>query len=49
MLLPVCHKDKKADGAKIKFVLLNKIGHAFLDSEVMDEEMWQAFQTIVKK
>lgn len=49
VLLPVCHKDKKADGAKIKFVLLNKIGHAFLDSEVTDEEMWQAFQTIVKK
>ena len=48
-LLSVCHKDKKADGTKIKFVLLNKIGRAFLDSEVTDDEMWNAFQTIVKK
>lgn len=45
-LLSVCHRDKKADGTKIKFVLLNKIGQAFLDAEVSDEEMWQAFQVI---
>lgn len=48
VLLAVCHKDKKADGAKIKFVLLNGIGEAFIDSEVSDEEMWKAFQSIVK-
>ncbi len=44
--LAVCHKDKKADGAKIKFVLLDSIGHAYLDSEVTDEELWKAFLTI---
>ncbi len=48
-LLAVCHRDKKADGAKIKFVLLSQIGQAFLDAEVTDEELWTGFQTIVKK
>lgn len=48
-LLAVCHRDKKADGAKIKFVLLSEIGHAFLDPEVTDEELWAGFQVIVKK
>ena len=47
--LAVCHRDKKADGAKIKFVLLSEIGHAFLDPEVTDEELWAGFQAIVKK
>ena len=46
-LVSVCHHDKKADGAKIKFVLLKKIGEAFLDSEVSDEEIWTAFQSII--
>ncbi len=46
-LLSVCHHDKKADGAKIKFVLLKNIGEAFLDSEVSDEEIWTAFQSII--
>lgn len=46
-LLAVCHRDKKADGAKIKFILLNKIGEAFIDSEVSDEEIWKAFQSII--
>ncbi len=48
-LLFVCHRDKKADGKKIKFVLLKEIGHAFLDDEVTDEEMWTAFQSIVEQ
>lgn len=45
--LSVCHRDKKADGSKIKFVLLDAIGNAFLDSEVSDEEIWAAVQTIL--
>ena len=45
-LLSVCHRDKKADGAKIKFVLLKKIGEAFMDDQVSDDEIWAAFQTI---
>ncbi len=48
-LLAVCHRDKKADGAKIKFVLLSEIGQAFLDSEVSDEELWAGFCAIVEK
>ncbi len=48
-LLAVCHRDKKADGAKIKFVLLRAIGEAFLDSEVTDEELWTGFQAILAK
>lgn len=47
--LSVCHRDKKADGAKIKFVLLKGIGEAYIDSEVSDEEIWTAFQTIIGK
>lgn len=48
-LLAVCHKDKKADGAKIKFVLLDSIGNAYIDPEVSDDEIWSAFQTIIQK
>ena len=47
--LAVCHRDKKADGTKIKFILLKDIGQAFIDSEVSDEEIWTAFQLIIKK
>lgn len=47
-LLSVCHRDKKADGARIKFVLLRQIGEAFLDPEVTDDEIWAAFQTILE-
>ena len=43
----VCHRDKKADGTKIKFILLNGIGTAYMNTEVTDEELWTAFQTIV--
>lgn len=48
-LLSVCHRDKKADGTKIKFILLKGIGCAYIDSEVSDEEIWAAFQTIIEK
>ncbi|MGN1084908.1 MAG: 3-dehydroquinate synthase family protein, partial [Lachnospiraceae bacterium] len=48
-LLSVCHHDKKADGSKIQFVLLNTIGDAFIDSDVSDDEIWAAFQTIIRK
>lgn len=46
--LSVCHRDKKADGTKIKFVLLHEIGQAFLDAEVSDDELWTAVQTIME-
>ena len=47
--LAVCHRDKKADGAKIKFILLKGIGQAYIDSEVPDEELWTVFQCITEK
>ena len=47
-LLAVCHKDKKANGTKINFVLLKKVGEAFIDSEVTDDEIWNAFQSIIE-
>ena len=48
-LLAVCHHDKKADGTKIKFILLKEIGQAFIDPDVTDDEIWTAFQVIVEK
>lgn len=47
--LSVCHKDKKADGSKIKVILLKEIGTAYMDTDVTDDELWAALQTIVKK
>ncbi|MBR2408155.1 MAG: 3-dehydroquinate synthase [Lachnospiraceae bacterium] len=47
-LLSVCHRDKKADGAKINFVLLRTIGEAFICSNVSDDEIWNAFKTITE-
>lgn len=46
-LLSICHHDKKADGSKINFVLLRRIGEAYIDPEVTDEEIWTSFQAIV--
>lgn len=48
-LLSVCHHDKKADGSKIKFVLLHRIGEAYLDDSVSDDEIWTAFQRIIEQ
>lgn len=45
--LSVCHRDKKADGSRIKFVLLDAIGNALIDSGVSDEEIWAAVQAIL--
>lgn len=47
--LSVCHRDKKADGSKIKFVLLRKLGEAYMDTEITDEKIWTAFRAIVAK
>lgn len=48
-LLEICHRDKKAVGSKIKYVLLKSIGEAYIDTEVSDDEIWSAFQTIIQK
>lgn len=39
-------KDKKMDAGKIRFVLLKKMGHAFVADDVTDEEMLEAVKTL---
>ncbi len=39
-------KDKKMDAGKIRFVLLDRIGHAILVSDVTDDEMADAINFI---
>lgn len=39
--------DKKMEAGKIKFILLENIGHAYIDSNVTDEEMVAALEYIM--
>ncbi len=39
-------KDKKMDAGKIRFILLKKIGHAFIANDVTDKEMLDAVRTL---
>ncbi|MBO6240000.1 MAG: 3-dehydroquinate synthase [Butyrivibrio sp.] len=39
--------DKKSDGNKIKFILLKKIGKAFIDTSVSEDEMRAALDEII--
>ena len=41
--------DKKMEGGKIKFVLLNSIGEAYIDREVSKADMMEALEYICKK
>ena len=47
-ILDVTAKDKKMDAGKIKFVLLEKIGNAFIDTTVTREEMASAITKIIE-
>ena len=40
--------DKKMDAGKIKFILLDGIGHAVIDSSVTREEMLEGFQYVAE-
>lgn len=44
----VSKNDKKMVSGTIKFVLLDRIGHAYIDTTVTDEEMLAALNEIVK-
>jgi 3-dehydroquinate synthase len=46
-VLELTRSDKKADGDKIKFVLLKKIGKAFIDDTVRRQEMSDALDEII--
>ncbi|MDO4522866.1 MAG: 3-dehydroquinate synthase [Eubacteriales bacterium] len=45
-ILRLTKSDKKMDGGHVKFVLLKKIGKAFIDTTVTDEEMLAAIDFI---
>lgn len=42
----VSKSDKKMDAGKIKFILLNEVGNAYIDTTVTDEEMKEALKDI---
>ncbi len=45
-ILSYTKSDKKMDGGRVKFVLLKKIGKAFIDTNVTDEEILAAIDFI---
>ena len=45
-ILAITKSDKKMENGHVKFVLLKKIGKAFLDTTVTDDEILEAIQFI---
>lgn len=45
-ILEATKSDKKMANGKIRFVLLDEIGHAFVDDTVSDEELLEAINFI---
>lgn len=45
-ILRITKSDKKMDAGKVKFILLEKIGKAFIDHTVTDEEILEAVEFI---
>lgn len=45
-IISIIKSDKKADGAVIKFVLIDAIGNAFLDKTVTDKEIKEAINEL---
>ena len=43
-IVDLIRSDKKRDGDRIRFVLLNKIGEAVIDDSIRDDEMIEAVQ-----
>lgn len=41
--------DKKMDSGRIKFILLNKIGEAYIDLSITEEEMTEAIKIVVNE
>ena len=46
-VVKVSKSDKKMDAGKIKFILLNSIGNAYIDYEVSDIEMKEALKSVL--
>lgn len=47
-VIAVSKNDKKMDAGKIKFILLQSIGHAYIDTTVTDDEMKNALKTVIE-
>ena len=45
-ILALTKSDKKMDAGQIKFILLKKVGKAFIDRTVTDEEILSAVKEI---
>ena len=45
-ILAITKSDKKMEGGKVKFILLKKIGKAFIEHDVTDEEILDAIRFI---
>lgn len=41
-IVEATRKDKKMDAGKIRFILLKKLGHAYIDMTVTEKEMLDA-------
>ena len=46
-VIAVSKNDKKMDKGQIKFILLNKIGDAYIDRTVSDDEMREALKYVI--
>lgn len=46
-VVKVSKNDKKMDAGKIKFILLNSIGNAYIDYDVSDMEMKEALKSVL--
>ena len=47
-IVKVSKSDKKMDAGKIKFILLNSVGNAYIDYEVSDDEMKTALKDVLQ-
>ena len=46
-IIAATKNDKKMEAGVIKFILLDEIGHAYIDKTVSEEEMEQALSAIM--
>ena len=46
-MIKVSKNDKKMDAGKIKFILLDRIGNAYIDKTVTDDEMRAALSKVI--
>ena len=46
-IIAATKNDKKMEAGVIKFILLDRVGHAYIDRTVTEEEMEQALSSIM--